>query len=126
MKLCCVYLSTMHGGLVSALCGRHPYSFLPSFPLLRICRAAGVTGNLFDVYLKPYFLEAYRPVTKGDLFLVRQVREVPWGGSSLAWSPPSLFLSFSFPVPLYPFRLIFPHHLVYTCATLSKFVMCSS
>jgi transitional endoplasmic reticulum ATPase len=32
----------------------------------------GVTGNLFDVYLKPYFLEAYRPVTKGDLFLVRQ------------------------------------------------------
>ena len=33
----------------------------------------GVTGNLFDVYLKPYFLEAYRPVQKGDLFLVRQV-----------------------------------------------------
>merc|ERR1719337_749876 len=22
----------------------------------------GVSGNLFDVYLKPYFLEAYRPV----------------------------------------------------------------
>ncbi|KAF2292172.1 hypothetical protein GH714_014766 [Hevea brasiliensis] len=31
----------------------------------------GVTGNLFDAYLKPYFLEAYRPVRKGDLFLVR-------------------------------------------------------
>merc|ERR1712125_206918 len=31
----------------------------------------GVTGNLFDVYLKPYLLEAYRPVRKGDLFLVR-------------------------------------------------------
>ncbi|KAF9587220.1 hypothetical protein IFM89_039560 [Coptis chinensis] len=31
----------------------------------------GLTGNLFDVYLKPYFLEAYRPVRKGDLFLVR-------------------------------------------------------
>ncbi|KAJ1979108.1 AAA ATPase cdc48 [Dimargaris verticillata] len=31
----------------------------------------GVVGNLFDVYLKPYFLEAYRPVRKGDLFLVR-------------------------------------------------------
>lgn len=31
----------------------------------------GVTGNLFDVYLKPYFTEAYRPVKKGDLFLVR-------------------------------------------------------
>jgi transitional endoplasmic reticulum ATPase len=31
----------------------------------------GITGNLFDVYLKPYFLEAYRPVCKGDLFQVR-------------------------------------------------------
>lgn len=31
----------------------------------------GVTGNLFDFYLKPYFLDAYRPVRKGDLFLVR-------------------------------------------------------
>lgn len=31
----------------------------------------GVAGNLFDVYLKPYFLEAFRPVRKGDLFLVR-------------------------------------------------------
>lgn len=32
----------------------------------------GVSGNLFDVYLKPYFFEAYRPLKKGDLFLVRQ------------------------------------------------------
>lgn len=31
----------------------------------------GVSGNLFDAYLKPYFLEAYRPLRKGDLFLVR-------------------------------------------------------
>lgn len=31
----------------------------------------GLTGNLFEVYLKPYFLEAYRPVRKGDIFLVR-------------------------------------------------------
>merc|ERR1719421_62431 len=31
----------------------------------------GVTGNLFDTYLKPYFMEAYRPVRKNDLFLVR-------------------------------------------------------
>ncbi|KAA8499724.1 Cell division cycle protein 48-like [Porphyridium purpureum] len=31
----------------------------------------GITGNLFDTYLKPYFLEAYRPVRKGDTFLVR-------------------------------------------------------
>ncbi len=31
----------------------------------------GVSGNLFDVYLKPYFLEAYRPLRVNDLFLVR-------------------------------------------------------
>ena len=31
----------------------------------------GITGNLFDVFLKPYFMEAYRPVRKNDLFLVR-------------------------------------------------------
>ncbi|GFP90784.1 cell division cycle protein 48 homolog [Phtheirospermum japonicum] len=30
----------------------------------------GITGNLFDAFLKPYFLEAYRPVRKNDLFLV--------------------------------------------------------
>uniref|UniRef100_A0AAQ4R5E9 vesicle-fusing ATPase n=1 Tax=Gasterosteus aculeatus aculeatus TaxID=481459 RepID=A0AAQ4R5E9_GASAC len=31
----------------------------------------GLTGNLFDVFLKPYFQEAYRPIQKGDIFLVR-------------------------------------------------------
>lgn len=31
----------------------------------------GLTGDLFEAYLKPYFLEAYRPLRKGDLFLVR-------------------------------------------------------
>lgn len=31
----------------------------------------GLSGNLFDLFLKPYFLEAYRPVRKGDTFLVR-------------------------------------------------------
>ncbi|CAO3687843.1 unnamed protein product [Rhizopus microsporus] len=31
----------------------------------------GLSGNLFDTFLKPYFLEAYRPVRKGDTFLVR-------------------------------------------------------
>ncbi|KAF7021817.1 hypothetical protein CFC21_034707 [Triticum aestivum] len=31
----------------------------------------GIEGNLFDAYLKPYFIDAYRPVHKGDLFLVR-------------------------------------------------------
>ncbi|CAN6302346.1 unnamed protein product [Urochloa humidicola] len=31
----------------------------------------GITGDLFGAYLKPYFADAYRPVRKGDLFLVR-------------------------------------------------------
>ena len=31
----------------------------------------GVSGNLFDVYLKPYFLDTYRPLHTGDLFIVR-------------------------------------------------------
>lgn len=31
----------------------------------------GLTGNLFDAYLKPYFLDSYRPVRKGDFFQVR-------------------------------------------------------
>jgi len=31
----------------------------------------GIKGDLFDTFLKPYFLEAYRPVRKGDLFIVR-------------------------------------------------------
>merc|ERR1712156_317602 len=31
----------------------------------------GLTGDLFEVFLKPYFLEAYRPIHKGDTFLVR-------------------------------------------------------
>uniref|UniRef100_F6VLN4 Transitional endoplasmic reticulum ATPase n=1 Tax=Ciona intestinalis TaxID=7719 RepID=F6VLN4_CIOIN len=31
----------------------------------------GISGNLFEVYLKPYFLEAYRPVHKGDVLLIR-------------------------------------------------------
>lgn len=31
----------------------------------------GLTGSLFDLYLKPYFVDAYRPVHKGDHFVVR-------------------------------------------------------
>ncbi|CCG81632.1 Cell division cycle protein 48 [Taphrina deformans PYCC 5710] len=31
----------------------------------------GITGSLFDVFLKPYFFEAYRPIRKGDLFTCR-------------------------------------------------------
>lgn len=42
----------------------------------------GITGNLFEVYLKPYFLEAYRPIRKGKRYclLSRQ-------GIVLLWSP---------------------------------------
>ena len=31
----------------------------------------GLTGNWFEVYLKPYFLEVYRPIHKGDTFIVK-------------------------------------------------------
>lgn len=31
----------------------------------------GLSGDLFDTFLKPYFLEAYRPVKKGDTFVCR-------------------------------------------------------
>ncbi|KAI1783712.1 AAA ATPase [Ganoderma leucocontextum] len=31
----------------------------------------GLSCNLFEVYLKPYFLEACRPIRRGDTFLVR-------------------------------------------------------
>ncbi|KKY15994.1 putative cell division control protein cdc48 [Diplodia seriata] len=31
----------------------------------------GLTGSLFDVFLAPYFREAYRPVRQGDLFTAR-------------------------------------------------------
>lgn len=31
----------------------------------------GISGNIAETYLVPYFKDAYRPVKKGDLFLVR-------------------------------------------------------
>merc|ERR1719498_1981478 len=31
----------------------------------------GITGNLFETYLKPYYMEAYRPARQGDCFLAR-------------------------------------------------------
>lgn len=30
----------------------------------------GLTGNIFEVFIKPYFTEAYRPVRKGDTFTI--------------------------------------------------------
>ena len=32
----------------------------------------GITGSLFETYLKPYFYQAWRPVKKGDTFIVRE------------------------------------------------------
>ena len=32
----------------------------------------GLTGNIFEVYIKPYFLDAYRPVSKGDTFVIHK------------------------------------------------------
>nr|UXY87219.1 cell division control protein 48 [Cryptomonas sp.] len=32
----------------------------------------GLSENLFDMYLKPYFLDAYRPVKKGDKFEIQK------------------------------------------------------
>jgi transitional endoplasmic reticulum ATPase len=31
-----------------------------------------ISGDFFEVYLKPYFLDAYRPVKKGDYFTVQR------------------------------------------------------
>ena len=39
--------------------------------------AERLSGNVFEVYLRPYFFEAYRSVHKGDAFKVRGgMREV--------------------------------------------------
>ena len=36
----------------------------------------GITGNLFESYLKPYFMGAYRPLRKGDTFTVPGFRPI--------------------------------------------------
>jgi len=36
----------------------------------------GLSGNLYEAFLKPYFLESYRPVRKGDIFICRNMRAV--------------------------------------------------
>ncbi len=32
----------------------------------------GLTGDIFEVYVKPYFMDAYRPVTKDECFIVNK------------------------------------------------------
>jgi len=36
----------------------------------------GLTGNLYEAFLKPYFLESYRPLKQGDIFVCRNMRAV--------------------------------------------------
>ncbi len=55
----------------------------------------GISGNIFETYLKPYFTEAYRPVRKGDSFTV------PGGFKKIEFKvhsppPPPSFLLFLF------------------------------
>ena len=45
----------------------------------------GITGNLFDAFLKPYFLEAYRPVRKVGALMLQQ--EYCAAELSRAWLP---------------------------------------
>jgi transitional endoplasmic reticulum ATPase len=45
---------------------------MATFTSLRVNVTNELFGsNLFEVFLKPYFLEAYRPMHKGDIFVVR-------------------------------------------------------
>ncbi|KAF4795512.1 transitional endoplasmic reticulum ATPase [Turdus rufiventris] len=47
----------------------------------------GITGNLFEVYLKPYFLEAYRPIRKvSESILHNVVVEEDSGSDLYIWS----------------------------------------
>lgn len=48
----------------------------------------GITGNLFEVYLKPYFLEAYRPIRKGNTHTCTEPLLWQW---SLRLLPASVF-----------------------------------
>lgn len=43
----------------------------PALPMDFIQFGTFFSRNLFEVYLKPYFLEAYRPIHKDDTFIVR-------------------------------------------------------
>jgi hypothetical protein len=54
----------------------------------------GISGNLFDTYLKPYFLESYRPVRKGGFrFDVRLPPfPHPWVGTRRGHLPRSRWL----------------------------------
>jgi transitional endoplasmic reticulum ATPase len=52
-----------------------PLTELPNIEQVKILPFAdsieGLTGNLTQIYLTPYFKDAYRPLTKGDTFIVK-------------------------------------------------------
>lgn len=52
-----------------------PYSDVPNAERVHILpiddTIEGITGNLTQTYLVPYFKDCYRPVRKGDTFIVR-------------------------------------------------------
>jgi transitional endoplasmic reticulum ATPase len=50
----------------------------------------GITGNLFETYLKPYFLEAYRPLRKVDTYLVRGEAFRPVEFKVMEFDPPDM------------------------------------
>ncbi|KAF7373881.1 Valosin-containing protein [Mycena sanguinolenta] len=51
----------------------HPCPTIPSAKRVHVLpfddSIKGLSGNIFNLYLQPYFLNAYRPVRKGDTFL---------------------------------------------------------
>lgn len=55
--------------------GVHPHSDVPNAERVHILpiddTIEGITGNLTQTYLIPYFKDCYRPLRKGDTFLVR-------------------------------------------------------
>ncbi|CAI2385811.1 unnamed protein product [Moneuplotes crassus] len=55
--------------------GVHPHSDVPNAEKVHILpiddTIEGITGNLTQTYLIPYFKDCYRPLRKGDTFMVR-------------------------------------------------------
>ena len=44
----------------------------PSFIVFTFICCTGISGNIYDVFVKPYFMDAYRPVKRGDRFMSRR------------------------------------------------------
>jgi transitional endoplasmic reticulum ATPase len=49
----------------------------------------GITGDIFEVFLRPYFSQAYRPLKKGDTFIVRgNMRAIEFKVEAIEVPPP--------------------------------------